>query len=362
MLHIDPDFIWKRSMQVKNLNDAEKYSSNIICKPLELTNNLQNDWVITINSSAFETVMPYAPFRQTEWHQKGPEKELNVGQYNDAKLDTAPFELATNTRRARIGKYGRKNRKRGAYKPLTEKQIEISDALGSAGAATYEEMKNAATFDYLDTSSLNKQELRHHALHALLVECMMNFTEKYGFLFDIPSITLVSMLEEATQIGWVSDYAHNLMVDPLPEIIDFRIDGYKSLERVSVKRADAEVAVSKFIKQKLVFYNELAFSSFTMAPTARPKHLLGALWAVLANHLENRTVINTCKDVFSPCTNVINLSKDARRTVCSNNCNNMYNHYVNQDEHSKKLFETWKKHYSWKQASLKNRKSPDLII
>ena len=78
MLHIDPDFIWKRSMQVKHLNDAEKYSSNIICKPLELTDNLQNDWVITINSSAFETVMPYAPFRQTEWHQKGPEKELNV--------------------------------------------------------------------------------------------------------------------------------------------------------------------------------------------------------------------------------------------------------------------------------------------
>lgn len=361
MLTIDSDFIWKRSLKTINDNGSTKYSSNIICKPLDTSENQTSDWVITIDSNAYDTIVPYAPFRTTDWHKSGPKKSMNVGQYNDAKLDTAPFELSVSTRRARIGRYGRKNRKRGPYKPITKQQIEIAEAFGEK-PADYEEMKLAATMNFVDTDNLNKSQLRHYALHTLLSQCMVNFTEKYGFLFDIPSITLLSMTEEAMQIGWVVDYAHNLMVDPLPEFIDFRIEGYKSLERVSVKRIEAEEMISKFIKQKLVFHNELSFSQFTMAPTARPKHLLGALWATLANHLEQKTVFHSCKDVFSPCNNMINLTRDSRRTVCSNNCNNMSNHYVDQDKYSGYLASQWKKHYTWKQQSIENRKSPDIMI
>ena len=111
MLTIDSDFIWKRSLKTINDNGSTKYSSNIICKPLDTSENQTSDWVITIDSNAYDTIVPYAPFRMTDWHKSGPEKSMNVGQYNDAKLDTAPFELSVSTRRARIGRYGRKNRK-----------------------------------------------------------------------------------------------------------------------------------------------------------------------------------------------------------------------------------------------------------
>ncbi|PZC40594.1 MAG: hypothetical protein DK305_000570 [Chloroflexi bacterium] len=360
MLKIDSDFIWKRSMLVANNNNIKKYLSNITCVSLKKSGNNYIDWSIKTKDEKKSTIIPYSPFRITDRHKDRSEKILNIGQYNSAKLDTAPFELAINMRRARIGKYGRKNRLRGPYKPITENKIELADAFGDT-PAKYEEITDAASFDYIDTNKLSKKQLRHHALHQFLKNCMVSYTKKYGFLFDPFSISLLNMTEEAMQIGWVSDYAHNLMVEPLQEFIAFRVDGYTSLERKKVKQIDAEAAVSKFIKQKLVLYNELSFSKFTMAPTARPKHLLGALWAILANHLEEKTIIHTCKDVFSPCGSVVNLSRNTRRTVCSNNCNNIYNHYATKDSHSQQLHNQWKKHRAWKQDSAEKRKSLKIL-
>ena len=78
MLTIDSDFIWKRSLKTINDNGSTKYSSNIICKPLDTSENQTSDWVITIDSNAYDTIVPYAPFRTTDWHKSGPKKSMKT--------------------------------------------------------------------------------------------------------------------------------------------------------------------------------------------------------------------------------------------------------------------------------------------